>query len=184
MRRAGFNPWSCHQILHTLVEWAAMPSSRGSSPCRDQSMFLASPALAAGFFTSSATWEAPTNSRHSQINFKNNLKKTFFNCGQTYRDRWRRQWHPTPVLLPGKSHGWRSPVGCGPCGREELDTTERLHFHFSLSHIGEGNGNPLVFLPGESQGRRVAHSQTRLKWLSSSSILLLTWTYMTLCLLD
>ena len=42
----------------------------------------------------------------------------------------RRQWHPTPVLLPGKSHGWRSLVGCSPWGREELDTTERLPFHF------------------------------------------------------
>ena len=57
----------------------------------------------------------------------------------------RRQWHPTPVLLPGKSHGWRSLVGCSPWGLKELDTTERLHFHFSLftSCIGEGNGNPL-----------------------------------------
>ena len=43
---------------------------------------------------------------------------------------WRRRWHPTPVLLPGKSHGQRSLVGCSPWGREELDTTERLHFHF------------------------------------------------------
>ena len=56
---------------------------------------------------------------------------------------WRRQWHPTPVLLPGESHGWRSLVGCSPWGREESGTTERLHFHFSLSCIGEGNGNPL-----------------------------------------
>ena len=56
---------------------------------------------------------------------------------------WRRQWHPTPVLLPGKSHGWRSLVGCSPWGREELDTTERLHFHISLSCTGEGNGTPL-----------------------------------------
>ena len=55
----------------------------------------------------------------------------------------RRQWHPTPVLSPGKSHGQRSLVGCSPWGWEELDTTERLHFHFSLSCIGEGNGNPL-----------------------------------------
>ena len=55
----------------------------------------------------------------------------------------RRQWHPTPVLLPGKSHGQRSPVGSSPWGREESDTTERLHFHFSLSCIGEGRGNPL-----------------------------------------
>ena len=56
---------------------------------------------------------------------------------------WETQWHPTPVLLPGKSHGWRSLVGCSPWGHEESGTTERLHFHFSLSCIGEGNGNPL-----------------------------------------
>ena len=59
--------------------------------------------------------------------------------------RWRRQWHPTPVLLPGKSHGRRSLVGCSPWGCEESDTTERLHFHFSLSCIGEGNGNSLQY---------------------------------------
>ena len=55
----------------------------------------------------------------------------------------RRQWQPTPVLLPGKFHGQRSLVGCSPWGREDSDTTERLHFHFSLSCMGEGNGNPL-----------------------------------------
>ena len=55
----------------------------------------------------------------------------------------RRRWHPTPVLLPGKSRGRRSPVGCSPWGRSESDRTERLHFHFSLSCIGAGNGNPL-----------------------------------------
>ena len=48
-------------------------------------------------------------------------------------------WHPTPVLLPGKSQ-WRSLVGCSPWGRWESDTTEQLLFHFSLSCIGEGNG--------------------------------------------
>ena len=56
---------------------------------------------------------------------------------------WRRQWHPTPVLLPGKSHGRRSLVGCSPWGRYESDTTERLHFDFSLSCTGKENGNPL-----------------------------------------
>ena len=56
---------------------------------------------------------------------------------------WSRRRHPTPVLLPGKSHGLRSLVGCSPWGREESDTTERLHFDFSFSCIGEGNGNPL-----------------------------------------
>ena len=53
------------------------------------------------------------------------------------------QWHPTPVLLPGESHGRRSLVGCSPWDRWGSDTTERLRFHFSLSCIGEGNGNPL-----------------------------------------
>ena len=90
----------------------------------------------------------------------------------------RRQWHPTPVLLPGKSHGQRSLVGCSPWGREESDTTERLHFHFSLSCIGEGNGNPLHCSCLENPRDRgawwaavygVAQSRTRLKRLSSSS---------------
>ena len=90
----------------------------------------------------------------------------------------RRRWHPTPVLLPGKSHGWRSLVGCSPWGRKESDTTERLHFHFSLSRIGEGNGNPLQCscLENPRDGGAwwaavygVAQSWTRLKQLSSSS---------------
>ena len=55
----------------------------------------------------------------------------------------RRQWQPTPVLLPGKSHGLRSLECCSPWGRKESDTTELFHFHFSLSCIGEGTGNPL-----------------------------------------
>ena len=52
----------------------------------------------------------------------------------------RRQWQPTPVLLPGKSHGRRSLVGCCPWGRQESDRTDQLHFDFSLLCIGEGNG--------------------------------------------
>ena len=55
----------------------------------------------------------------------------------------RRQWHPTPVFLPGESQGRGSLVGCRLWGRIESDTTERLPFHFSLSCIGEGNGTPL-----------------------------------------
>ena len=96
-------------------------------------------------------------------------------CIYIYR---RRRWHPTPVLLPGKFHGRRSLVGCSPWGREESNTTERLHFPFSLSCIGEGNGNPLQCscLANPSDGRAwwaavygVAQSRTRLKRLSSSS---------------
>ena len=57
----------------------------------------------------------------------------------------RRQWQPTPVLLPRKSHGRRSLVGCSPWGLEESGMTEQLHFHFSLLCIGEGNGTPLQY---------------------------------------
>ena len=90
----------------------------------------------------------------------------------------RRQWHPIPVLLPGKSCGWRSLVGCSPWGREESDTTERLHFLFSLSCIGEGNGDPpqCSCLENPRDGGAwwaavygVAQSRTRLKRLSSSN---------------
>ena len=93
-----------------------------------------------------------------------------------------RQWQPTPVLLLGKSHGQRSLVGFSPWGREELDTTERLHFHFSLSCTGEGNGSPLQCSCLENPGDGgawwaavygVAQSRTWLKWLSSSSRLYL-----------
>ena len=50
---------------------------------------------------------------------------------------------PRSSTLPGKSHGQKSLVGCSPWGLEESDMTELLHFHFSLSCLGEGNGNPL-----------------------------------------
>ena len=78
----------------------------------------------------------------------------------------RRQWHPTPVLVPGKSHGRRSLVACSPWGREESDTHWRR------------NGNPLQYscLENPRDGGAwwaaiygIIHSQTRLKWCSSSS---------------
>ena len=86
--------------------------------------------------------------------------------------------HSTPVLLPGNSHGQRSLVGCSPWGCKESDATERLHFHFSLSCIGEGNGNALQCscLENPRDGGAwwaaisgVAQCWTRLKRLSSSS---------------
>ena len=90
----------------------------------------------------------------------------------------RRQWHPTPALLPGESHRWRNLAGCSPWGHEELDMTEQLHFHFSLSCIGEGNGDPLQCSCLENPSDvgawwaavyGVTQSQTLLKRLSSSS---------------
>ena len=89
----------------------------------------------------------------------------------------RRLWHPTPGLLPGKSHGRRSLVSCSPWGREELDTTEQLHFPFSFLGTGEGNGNPLQCscLENPRDGGAwwaavcgVTQSRTRLKRLSSN----------------
>ena len=90
----------------------------------------------------------------------------------------RRQWQPTPVFLPGKCHGQRSLIGCSPSGHYELDTTKQLHFHFSLSCIGEGNVNPLQCSCLENPRDEgvwwaavsgVAQSRTRLKRLSRCS---------------
>ena len=90
----------------------------------------------------------------------------------------RRQWQPIPVLFPGKSHGQRSLVGCSPWGQEELDTTERLRCHFSLSCTGEGHGHPPQCSCLENPGDRgawwaavygVEQNRTRLTRLSSSS---------------
>ena len=69
---------------------------------------------------------------------------------------WNRKWQPTPVFLPGESHGRRSLVGYSPRGCRESDTTEQLHFHFSLftfMHWRRKWQPTPVFLPGESQGR-------------------------------
>ena len=96
----------------------------------------------------------------------------------------RRQWHPTPVLSPGKSQGWQSLVGCSPWGCEESDTTEWLHFHFSLWCIGEGNGNPLQCSCLENPRDRavwwasvfgISQSQTRLKLLSRHYLIKSFW---------
>ena len=90
----------------------------------------------------------------------------------------RRQWHPTPILLPGKSHGWEEPGRLQFMGSQSVGTTERLHFYFSLSCIGEGNGNPLQCscLENPRDGGvwwaavyGVAQSWRRLKRLSCSS---------------
>ena len=105
------------------------PGYRSGVPLPSPLFHLSCSSKHSGYYISNV------NVIHKVVNF------TFFSCTNDYP--WRRQWDPTPVLLPGKSHGRRSLVGCSPCGLEESDTTERLPFHFSLSCIGEGNGNPL-----------------------------------------
>ena len=97
---------------------------QGSFQPRDQTHVSCGSCIADGFFTAEPPW-----------------KPMCALCAYFYPhsidEKRRRRWHPTPVLLPGKSHGWRSLVGCSPWGSEESDTTEQLHFHFSLSCIGE-----------------------------------------------
>ena len=92
---------------------------------------------------------------------------------------WQKAMAPLSVLLPGKFHWRRSLVGGSPWGRTESNTTERLHFHFLLSCIGEGNGNPLQCscLENPRDGEAwwaavygVAQSRTQLKWLSSRRV--------------
>ena len=106
-----------------------------------------------------------------------------FNFAMTQNFSWRRQWQPTPVLLPGKSDGRKSLEGCSPWGPWGSDTTKWLPFHFSLSCVGEGNGNPLQCSCLENPGDGgawwaavygVTQSQTWLKWLSSSKTSLKT----------
>ena len=106
------------------------------------------------------------------------LTVQFFSCQVQNR---QLVWQPTPVLFPGKSHGQRSLVGYSPWGGEESDMIDRLHYHFSLSCIGEGNGNPFQCSclenprTAESGGLPSTGSQSRtwLKRLSSSNL----WSY-------
>ena len=60
------------------------------------------------------------------LGFCETVVQTCLHC--SVPNRWRRKWQPTPVLLPGKSHGLRILVGYSPWHRKELDTTERFHF--------------------------------------------------------
>ena len=91
---------------------------------------------------------------------------------------WRGQWQTTPVLLPGKSHGRRSLVGCSPWDHEESDMTEWLPFHFrALEKEMATHSSECSCLENPRDGGAwwaavygVAQSWTRLKQLSSSSI--------------
>ena len=89
---------------------------------------------------------------------------------------WRRQWHPTPVLLPGKSHGQPGRLQSMGSLRVRHDWTTSLSL-FTFMHLRRQWQPTPMFLPGESQGRGawwaavsgIAQSRTRLKRLSSSS---------------
>ena len=66
----------------------------------------------------------PAPNKSTKQNIPKTKKSNFFPFEVIISKSWRRQWHPTPVLLPGKSHGWRSLGGCSPWGCEELVTPE------------------------------------------------------------
>ena len=91
----------------------------------------------------------------------------------------RRRWHPTPGLLPGKSHGWRSLVGCSPWVTKSQtrlsDFTFTFHFHALEKEMATHSSVLAWRIPG--MGEPGSESQTRLKWLSSSSSNWIIWTF-------
>ena len=78
---------------------------------------------------------------------------------------WRRKWQPTPVFLPGESHGQRSLAGYSPWGRKELDTTEHIN---SLPHTAKGLWAHGLTLPNMKRG--VPHLCGGGTWLSPSVV--------------
>ena len=133
---------SVHGIFQArILERVAISSSRGSPGPRDQTQVCCISYIAGGFFTAEPSG------------------KPYFVYSSVYMRRRQRQ--ATPVLLPGKSLGWRSLVGYSPWGYEESDTTGRLHFHFSLSCTGEELSSCLSF-----------HTRTRAHFMKGKSPLL------------
>ena len=110
---------SVHGILQARrLEWVTISSSRGSSRPRDRPR---SPALQADTLTSEPLGKSTlTNPIRTPV------LRYICVVGYVCVDilLWRKQWHPTPVLLPGKYHGQRSRVGYSPWGPKESDTTE------------------------------------------------------------
>ena len=93
----------------------------------------------------------------------------------------RRPWHPTPVLLPGKSNGWRSLVGCSPWGHDELDTTEwftfTFHFHAFEKEMATRSSVLAWSIPGKGEpgglpsmgSHRVGHDWSDLATAAAST---------------
>ena len=114
-----------------------------------------------------------TSGTHEYVTWQRRIKVTTGIKIANQLDQ-RRRWHPTPVLLPGKSHGRRSLVGCIPWGREELDTTEWLHFHGLEKEMATHSSVLAWRIPGtgESSGlpsmgsHRVGHNWSNLAAIS------------------
>ena len=118
--RGGFDPWSEE---FCLLPWCSQPrpphppkqkTSKQKTKTPNPNKLWMEQLIVGGVFPA---WI---------IGIRMNLSR---NCWQLRVVFWRRQWHPTPVLLPGESHGWRRLIGCSPWGHKESDTTGRVHFH-------------------------------------------------------
>ena len=165
---------SVHGISQArILQWVAISFSRDLPDSGIEPATPACPALAGGFFTP----EPPGKPSHYTNDLNNKLSANRWLL--VYRpELFQRQWQPTPVLLPGKSHGWRGLVGCSPWGSLGVgfDWATSLSL-FTFMHWRRKWQPTPVFLPGESQGQGawwaavygVAQSQIRLKRLSSSS---------------
>ena len=125
--------------------------------------------------------------------YRNSWRKDFSKCGWTLFTTTlvlssRRRWHPTPVLLPGKSHGRRSLVGCSPWGRRVGHDWATSFSLFTFMHWRrKWQPTQCSCLENPRDGGAwwaavygVAQSRTRLKWLSSSSRVL-SWWWKRLC---
>ena len=116
-----------------ILDWVAISSSKGSSQPRDQTQ-VSWVSCIGRFFTTEPSGKPCTHTltyveiritRKADLSVYYLLKKYWFSWQYILciilhianNQDWRRQWHPTPVLLPGKSHGWRRLVGCSPWGR-------------------------------------------------------------------
>ena len=93
---------------------------------------------------------------------------------------WRRQWHPTPILLSGKSHGQSSLVGYSPWGCKESDMTEQLYLTLlyqtnGLRHVFKSKSQPLLIdspeIAVQTSGNKPCGTRTKLRFNPGGTIL-------------
>ena len=155
--------------------WSRLPCTPpGYLPTQGLNPCLMSPALAGRFFTTNATWKVVLFTYSEAFKISPFFLQKFDHF--TFLLPSSEKAMPShSSTLAWKIPGPRSLVGCVSWSREESDKTEQLNFHFSLSCIGEGNGNPLQCscLENPRDGGAwwaavygVTQSRTRLKWLT------------------
>ena len=100
------------RVKHLTAMWETWVRSLGQEDPLEKEMATHSSTLAWKIL-----WmeEPGTPWDRKELDTTEQLRSIHLGCSHVLA--WRRQWHPTPILLPGKSHGWRSLVGCSPCGR-------------------------------------------------------------------